>query len=73
MSPSRMPYSTLKVLNTGKPEFANTVKPDQTAHNAQSHLDLQCLSSILSLFEVIRFELKVLGNFAGVILWHFKG
>ena len=34
---------TLKVPNTTIAEFANTVDPDETAHNERSHLDLQCL------------------------------
>ena len=35
---------TLKAPNTTIAEFANTVDPDETAHNEPSHLDLQCLS-----------------------------
>ena len=38
---------TLKAPNTTKAEFANTVDPDETAHNEPSHLDLQCLPSSL--------------------------
>ena len=34
---------TLKAPNTTIAEFANTVDPDETAHNEPSHLDLQCL------------------------------
>ena len=40
---------TLGILSSvvlGK-EFANTVDPDETAHNEPSHLDLQCLPSSL--------------------------
>ena len=37
----------LKAPNTSKAEFANTVDPDETAHNEPSHLDLQCLPSSL--------------------------
>ena len=33
--------------NTTIAEFANTVDPDETAHNEPSHLDLQCLPSSL--------------------------
>ena len=33
---------SLKAPNTTKAEFANTVDPDETAHNELSHLDLQC-------------------------------
>ena len=29
--------------NTTIAEFANTVEPDEAAHNEPSHLDLQCL------------------------------
>ena len=36
---------TLKAPNTTIAEFANTVDPDETAHNEPSHLDLQCLPS----------------------------
>ena len=33
---------TLKASNTTKAEFANTLDPDETAHNEPSHLNLQC-------------------------------
>ena len=36
-----------KAPNTTITEFANTVDPDETAHNELSHLDLQCLPSRL--------------------------
>ena len=36
-------YLTLKAPNTTKAEFANTVDPDEMAHNEPSQLDLQCL------------------------------
>ena len=38
---------TLEVSNTTKAEFANTVDPDEKAHDELSHLDLQCLPSIV--------------------------
>ena len=41
---------TCKAPNTTLAEFANTVNPDEMAHNElyeQSHLDLQCLPSSL--------------------------
>ena len=38
---------TLKAPNTTKAAFANSVDPDDTTHNASSHLDLQCLPSSL--------------------------
>ena len=38
---------TLKAPNTTIAEFANTVDPDEMAHNEPSHLDLQCLPSSL--------------------------
>ena len=34
-----------KAPNTTIADFANTVDPDETAHNEPSHLDLQCLPS----------------------------
>ena len=40
-------YLTLKAQNATKAEFANTVDPDEMAHNEPSHLDLQCLPSSL--------------------------
>ena len=40
-------YLILKAPNTTKAEFANSVDPDEMAHNEVSHLDLQCLSSSL--------------------------
>ena len=40
---------TLKAPNTTIAEFANTVDPDETAHNEPSHLDLQCLHSSIDL------------------------
>ena len=54
--------------STTKAELANTVDPDETAHNEPSHLDLQCLSSSPLIFNMTQFELKVFGNFADVIL-----
>ena len=38
---------TRKAPNTLIAEFANTVDPDEMAHNEPSHLDLQCLPSSL--------------------------
>ena len=38
---------TCKAPNTTIDEFANTVDPDEMAHNDWSHLDLQYLSSSL--------------------------
>ena len=38
---------TRKVPNTTISEFANTVDPDETAHNEPPHLDLQYLPSSL--------------------------
>ena len=40
-------FKTLKAPNTTIAEFANTVDPDETAYDEQSHLDLQCLLSSL--------------------------
>ena len=59
---------SLKAPNTTKAEFADTVDPDDMAHNEQSHLDLQCLPSSPLIFNIIHFKLEVLGNFAGIIL-----
>ena len=36
---------TLKAPSTTIAEFANTVDPDEMAHNKPSHLALQCLHS----------------------------
>ena len=36
---------TSKAPNTKIAEFANTVDPDETAHDKPSHLNLQCLPS----------------------------
>ena len=41
----RVKVLTLKAPNTTIAEFANTVDPDEMAHNEPSHLDLQCLPS----------------------------
>ena len=38
---------TRKAQNTTIAEFANTVDPDERAHNEPSHLDLLCLLSSL--------------------------
>ena len=38
---------TCKAPNTIIAEFANTVDPDETAHNEPSRLNLQCLLSSL--------------------------
>ena len=59
---------TLKAPNTTKAEFANTVDQDETAHDELSHLDLHCLLSSPSIFNIIQFELKVFENFADAIL-----
>ena len=39
-------------------EFANTVDPDETAHNGLFYLDLQCLPLSLGSFNKMQFELK---------------
>ena len=36
-------------------DFANTVDPDEMAHNEPSHLNLQCLPSSLWFFKIIQF------------------
>ena len=36
---------TLKVPKTKLVEFANSVEPDEVAHNEPPHLDLHCLST----------------------------
>ena len=46
-----------KVPNTTLAEFANTVDPDEMAHNEPSHLDLQCLPCCLWILNIIQFEL----------------
>ena len=38
---------TCKPPNTTIADFANTIDPDELAHTEPSHLDLQCLHSIL--------------------------
>ena len=38
---------TLNAPNTTIAKFANTVDPEERAHNEPSHLDLQCLPSSL--------------------------
>ena len=38
---------TLKAPITTITDFANTVDPDETAHNEPSHLHLQCLPTSL--------------------------
>ena len=50
---------TDKAPNTTIAVFANTVDPDEMAHNEPSHLDLQCLSSSFWFFNKIQFILKV--------------
>ena len=44
---------TRKTPNTTIADFANTLDPDEMAHNELSHLDLQCLPSILWFFNII--------------------
>ena len=49
-------YNTIlthKAPNTTTADFANTVDPDETAHNELSHLDLQCLPSGLLIFYMV--------------------
>ena len=55
-------HFTPKTPNTTTAEFTNTVDPDVTAHNDLSHLDLQCLPSSLSFFNIIQFILTVFPN-----------
>ena len=63
------PLLARKAPNTTIAEFANTIDPDETAHNEPSHLDLQCLPSIFFLFfNIKQFLLKVFRKFADVIL-----
>ena len=59
-----------KAPNTTIAELANTVDPDETAHNEPSHLDLQLLHSSHSFFNihVMQFILKVFRNFSDIIL-----
>ena len=64
----KTPVLTPKAPNTTTAEFANTADPDETAHNEQSHLDLQSLPSGPLIFNIIQFELKVFENFADVML-----
>ena len=59
---------TRKAPNTTIADFANTVDTNEIAHNEPSHLDLQCLPTSLSFFNIIQFILKVFQNFADVIL-----
>ena len=51
---------TIKAPNKTIAEFANTVDPEETAHNKLSHQDLQCVPSSLQIFNIIHFELKIL-------------
>ena len=44
---SDVSFLTCKAPNTTIAEFANSVDPDEYAHNELSHLDLQCLPSIV--------------------------
>ena len=48
---SEQRFLTCKAPNTTIAEFANTVDPDETTHNEQSHLDLKCLPSSLLIFQ----------------------
>ena len=50
---------TLKAPDTTKADFANTVDPDETAHNEPSHQDQQCLPPSILIYNIIQFELKV--------------
>ena len=44
----------LKAPNTTKADFANTVDPDETAHNEPSHQDPQCLPSSILMYNIIQ-------------------
>ena len=67
----------LTLLNgpsTTRAEIANTVDPDETAHNDEpSHQDLQCLPSDLWSFNihVIQIELKVFFKFCRQYMYLF--
>ena len=53
-------YSLTRIApNVTIAEFANTVDPDETAHDESSHLDLQCLPVSLSFFNIVQCILKV--------------
>ena len=43
----------LKMAKMKKVQFANSVDPDEVAHNEPPHLDLYCLLSILSILNTI--------------------
>ena len=48
-------------------EFANSVDPDEVAHNEPPHLDLHSLSLILKfILNIIKLGQKVFRNFADV-------
>ena len=59
---------TLNAPNTTKADFANTVDPEETAHNEPSHLDPQCLPLSILIYKIIQFELSVFKNIADMIL-----
>ena len=44
--------------NTTIAAFANTVDPDEMAHNELSHPDLQCMPSSILICNIIQFEIR---------------
>ena len=63
----KVPYTTIA-------EFANTVDPDETAHNEPSHLDLQCFCPLVfDFFNITQFILKGFQNFVVCFFWRFTG
>ena len=53
--------------NTTIAAFANTVDPDEMAHDELSHPDLRCMPSSNLICNIKQFEIKVFENFADVI------
>ena len=61
----------LKSLNDQKAkivEFANSVDPDEVAHNEPPHLDLQCLPSCLRILSIVWMNLFCFLKFCRCIL-----
>ena len=48
MLPDRVSNPEMKIV-----EFANSVDPDEVAHNEPPHLDLYCFPSILTILSMI--------------------
>ena len=47
-------------------KFTDSVDPDEAAHNEPPHLDLHCLSSSVSVLNMVQLDVTIIEIFADV-------